>query len=126
MSIEQEIKQVEVTIEEAKKAVELGKSAAKLEKNSDFKKTVMQGYFIDEAARLALLVSDPMISPELRAAVMRDIDGVGAFKRYLSFMVQMGQQAERTIEENEQTLEEIREENENFTVYGSSEDEGEV
>jgi signal transduction protein with GAF and PtsI domain len=104
----------------------LGKSATKLEKNSDFKKTVMQGYFIDEAARLALLVSDPMISPELRAAVMRDIDGVGAFKRYLSFMVQMGQQAERSIEENEQTLQEIREENDNFTVYGSSDDEGEV
>jgi hypothetical protein len=70
----------------------------------------MEGFLKEEATRLALLVSDPALNPDARESVMRDINGLGAFNRYLSMLIQIGFQAERAIEENEETLEDLRQE----------------
>ena len=103
-----EIEQVELSIEAAKEMVERGKMAERLADIPEFKKLVLDGYFVDEAARLALLSSDPNLSEDIRGHVMRDLQGVGAFKRYLSTLVQLGRQAAQEIEEAEVTLSEMR------------------
>lgn len=105
-----EIEQVELSIAEAKKAVEKAKIARRLSTNPDFKKLILDGYFVEEAARLALLSGDPALPEEYRGHVMRDLHGPGALKRYLSTMVQMGDIAEKEIEEHQETLEELRDE----------------
>ena len=105
-----DIKEVELSIEHAKGMVMRGHMAQRLAANSDFKKLVLEGYFVEEAARLAHLSSDPNIPEEVRAFVMRDLNGVGAFKRYLSAIVQMGLQAETELQEQMETLDEIRSE----------------
>jgi len=105
-----QIEEVELSIAEARKMVDRGRTAERLAKNPEFKTLVLDGYFVEEAARLALLYSDPNLSPEIRDHVIRDLAGPGAFKRYLSTIVQFGQMAAREILEAEETLDELREE----------------
>ena len=105
-----EIEQIEMTITEARKVADRGRLAQKLSLQPAFRKLVLEGYFVEEASRLALLSSDPTLPEHIRDAVKRDLNGPGAFKRYLSTIVQMGQMAEQEIRESEETLEEIREE----------------
>lgn len=105
-----EIEQIELSMEQAKAVVERARLARQLSKNPAFKKLIMDGYFVDEAARLAHLVSDPALAPEHRQFVFNDLNGVGALKRYLSTIVRMGDAAEREIAEAEMELEELRNE----------------
>lgn len=105
-----QIEEVELSIAHAKEIINRGAMAERLSHNPDFKKLVLEGYFTTEAARLALLYSDPNIDPEMREAIGRDLMGPGVFKRYLSTMVQMGYVAQRELGEHIETLEEIREE----------------
>jgi len=103
-----EIKEIEMSIDAAKEIVERGERAMRLSQNPDFKKVVMDGYFVDEAARLVHLYSDPNISEEIRGHVHRDLLGIGAMKRHLSTLVQMGVFAKNEINESREVLDEIR------------------
>jgi len=103
-----EIEQVELSIEAAQEMVARGRAAERLALVPEFKRLVLDGYFRDEAARLAHLLSDPNISEEIRAHVNRDLLGLGAFKRYLHVLVQLGHRAENEIEEARDALEEMR------------------
>lgn len=108
--IQNEIEEVELSIAYAKEIVARGAMAEKLSHNADFKKLVLEGYFVNEAARLALLYSDPNLNAETREAVARELSGPGTFKRYLSTLVQMGHIAQRELREHTETLDEIRSE----------------
>lgn len=103
-----EIHEIELSIEEARKHVEIGRMAEKLASNREFKKIVLEGYFEKEAARLAQIYSDPMLPPDAREGVQRDLCGVGAFKRYLQHLVRIGTIAEQEIREQTDVLEELR------------------
>lgn len=105
-----EIQQVELSIAEAEKMVKRGQAAERLSLNPDFKALVLDGYFVEEAARLVHLSSDPTIPENIRDVVVRDLAGPGAFKRYMTAMVQMGNMAANEIEDHRETLEELREE----------------
>lgn len=111
-----EVQELEISIEEARKYVQRGKEALALSDIPEFKRLVLEGYFVEEASRLALLFSDPQLSDEQREYVHRDLIGVGAFKRYLSTIVQQGRIASNEIDSMQDTLEEIRAEE-----YGESE-----
>ena len=100
-SIENRIHQVEVDIEEAKEAAALGHAVKRLLMNADFKKVVIQGYLRDHAARLVGLMSAENINELQRAAVTRDVNGIGGLERYLSAVEVMGSQAEVAILEHE-------------------------
>lgn len=110
------IQEVEMSIEEARKVVNRGRKAEQLARNSLFKELIMDGYFVDECARLVHLSSDPAIPEDIRNTVFRDMAGPGALKRYFSTIVQMGRLAERDILESTETLEELREEELNDLV----------
>lgn len=102
-----QIEEVELTIEEARKMVTRGKMAEKLASNREFKKLVLEGYFQEEAARLVHLLGDPAAAAH-REHILRDMEGIGGLKRYLSTVVQLGRQAEMEIAECEETLDELR------------------
>lgn len=105
-----DIKEIELSIEHAKEIAERGEMAEKLATIPEFKKLILDGYFRDEAARLAHLSSDPALDETSRGHVFRDLSGPGALKRYLSAMVQMGRNARAEINEAYRTMDEIREE----------------
>lgn len=109
-----EIREIELSMEEARKIVDRGEMAQKLASNREFKKLVLEGYFVEEASRLALLWSDPNIPEDVRKFVERDLLGVGAFKRYLSTLVLMGQNAQHELRDLSETRDEIRQEEEDL------------
>jgi len=109
---QQQIEMVELSLEMATKAVATRDAILRLSKNRDFKKIIMDGFLYDDAARLAHLSSDAIISDEVRASVMRDLNGCGALKRYLFTQTTKGNQAEDAISVDRDTLDELRNEQE--------------
>lgn len=94
---EEEFAELEITIEEAREALELGKAAERLSTNPDFKQLIVEGYFVKEAARLAILHGDPGLRADIKQAVLDEMKGPGALKRYLSLLVQRGRMADDEI-----------------------------
>lgn len=92
------IEQIEISIEEAKRLVQMKNDLDKLTRNREFKKIFLDGYFKDEAARLALLMNEPNLPTEQRVFVERDLMGPGAIQRYLRTMNQRGLMAEQELE----------------------------
>ena len=106
-ALENELQEIEVTIEELKKAVELRDTVLRLHNNKDFQKIVEEGYFVQEASRILLLKGDPNLPADKAAFLEMDGYGPGAFKRYLYTAVQMGNQAEDQIQQEMATMDEI-------------------
>ena len=106
MSNEQDIEQVELSIEHAKLSVGNMKALNKLTRNKDFEKIILEGYFKEEASRLVLLKGDPAMEQYL-ISIDKQINAIGQFRQYLSTIMALGGQAERAIAEDEQTREEL-------------------
>lgn len=103
-----DIEQIELSIEAAKEIVARGHMAERLADNPDFKKIILEGYFRDEASRLVLLLADAQTTEEIRVKILRAMDGIGALKQHLSGLVQMGRYAANEIEQAREALEELR------------------
>jgi len=118
-----DIEQIELSIEHANALVEKGRLAEKLAKNKDFRKLILEDYFVEEAARLVLLFSDPApeITPAVREAIKNDILAIGGLKRFLSAKVRMGHIAHRELGDFRETLEELRDEDDEG-IQGEFED----
>lgn len=105
-----DIQEVELSIEQAKKVIATGDKALKLADNKLFKELVLDGYFVDEAARLAHLSADLTLTAEQRADVFVMIQGIGFFKAYMSMLVRRSDMARRELRDHEQTLSELHSE----------------
>lgn len=108
--IDQQISEVEISVEHAKEVVAKAAAVRRLAANKDFQLIVDKGYNTEEAIRLAHLVSDPRLDDKTREAVRRDLEASGAFKRYLGVIVQMGDMAEAEIKQHESELDYLRSE----------------
>lgn len=109
-SATQAIREVELSLDQAKELVAKKDRVNKLIRGKDFQQIVDKGFFIDEAARLAHLLSDPSISEDIRNSVQRDINGIGSFKRYLTTIISMGNTAENAVKVHNNDLEVLRQE----------------
>lgn len=106
-----DLETIELSIKHAKKSVDLMKSVERLTKNRDFKLVVLEGFFEKEAIRLVTLKADPnMQDAESQEAIIKQMDAIGAFRQYLSALIQMGRMAEKAIADDEATREAILEE----------------
>lgn len=83
----------------------------RLRNNKDFKDIVMEGYFKEEAIRLVHLKSDPASQTnDKQTAILRDIDAIGTLASYFNTIVIIGDRAQKSIEESNQTLYDIAKE----------------
>jgi len=106
-----EIEQIEVNIDVARKDVEKMDGLLRLIKNKDFQSLIDEGYFINEASRLVILRADPaMQEPSLQETINNGITAVGHFRQYLNTVMQIGRMAESGIKEDESTRQELLEE----------------
>lgn len=105
---QEQIHEVELSIEAAKKMVRFGQQIERMTNNRDFKAVVLDGYFKDEAQRLAHLYSDPDAPEEVREKAASAMMGMGAFRSWLNYRNQMAANAARAIEEDQETLDELR------------------
>lgn len=105
--IEQQIEQVEISLQHAKKAIEKMEALERLYHNRDFKLVIAEGYFQDEASRLVLLKGDLNITEESERHCDKMINGVGCLRAYFQMVNHFGDQAEKAVEDDQNTREEL-------------------
>lgn len=102
------IQEIELSIKEAQKMVDLGAAVQRLASNRDFKKVVMEMYFEKEAVRLVHLKASPaMQDAERQAAIVKEMDAIGSFYQFLRTLEIQAEMARRAVEDGEFLREEI-------------------
>lgn len=108
MSNENEIHQVEISIQQAKEAIELGEALKRLSNSNDFKNVVRDRYFREEPIRLTMLKSSPgMQAEDKQADIIKSLDAIGEFYQYLGAVEKQAEMATRALEADEETLADI-------------------
>jgi len=108
---EQQLHQIEISLENAKKAIELGDSLERLHKNPDFKRIILDDFFKEEASRAVMLKSDPnMLGEEQQVTVDNIITSIGGLYQYFAKVYRLADMSVRALEANQQTREELLEE----------------
>ena len=106
--MQSDINKVEISIEEAQSHIDLSKALERLHDNADFQKVILNNYFMYEASRAVLLKADPeMFRPGKQDEVDRVIAGIGQLRQYFLKIFNLGDMAERSIEADKQTQEEL-------------------
>lgn len=106
--VDQQIEQIELSIEAAKENVEKMEALLRLIDNKDFKTIIDDGYFKNEAARLVILKADPeMQEAKFQDQLDKGIIAVGQLRQYFRTIMQIGRMAERSIRDDEQTRQEL-------------------
>lgn len=109
--VNEDIQNIEMDIETARKIVRKRDMLNNLRNNPDFKEIFIDGYLREEAARLVGLKADPnMQEPEQQKFVDDSITGIGVFNQYLMVINQMGNQMENSMKSAERMQETLTEE----------------
>lgn len=100
------IKQVELSLKEAKAKVKLGDALLRLQKNRDFKLLIEEGFFIKEASRLVAARGNPVVTenPQTLIEVDNGIIAIGGTQQYFNKIMLEATQAEKAIEDCNQEL----------------------
>ena len=105
---ETQIEQIEVSIEQAKDAIDRMKTLERLRNNDDFIKIIREGYFKEEAIRLVMMKSSHNFQGEqAQKDIIKDIDSIGRLEQYFGAIYQIGHTAQRALEADEETREEL-------------------
>jgi hypothetical protein len=100
--------ELEQHMENAKLLVDRRNMALRLANNPDFKKLILDGFCLHEAARYAQASADPALKVEERADALAMAQASGHLKRFLSVTVQMGAHSEHDMPNIEAALAEAR------------------
>lgn len=113
MSTIDNVENIDISIEHAKKGVNKMLSVINLSKNRDFIDVIEKGYFEEEASRLVLLKADPNLQkPEDQASIIRAIDAIGNFRQYLGSVIQIGRMMEKSLADDTETKYQLQQEEE--------------
>lgn len=100
-----QVRNIDIEIKEAKKAIALKDAILKLEKNRDFKLVFTDMYFSEWATNLVLQRGLPEMrtNEELMEANTRKIDAVGELSGFIRNVKAMGYREEDGLSEKEDT-----------------------
>lgn len=104
---EEQVQEIEVSMEEAKKVLALGEAIKRLRTNPDYKLVVTEEYFLQEASRLTMLTAEPNFDDTRKANVQAAIRGIGEFRQFLMILERNAEMAREAIYQAEQALHEI-------------------
>lgn len=104
---EQQIQEVEASIEYCRKRVALGETLERLLHNKDFIQIIDEGYFTQEARRLTLLSADPNLPEASVPSVLRSIQAIGELHTYINRIRQDGHQAALDLAQSQIMLEQV-------------------
>lgn len=107
--LEQEMKELEVSIEEAQKAVDMGETLRRLMNNPDWISLIENDYLREEAVRLTHLLGHPdALLDSKQRFIERDLQGIAAFKRFLHTKLTLAQISSDQIIAHKDELDELR------------------
>lgn len=105
------MQEVEISIETARKIIRKGELIEKLEKDPLFVELITEGYFRDEAARLVMLKADKNFASEKQQQTLdNSILGISVLGEYLRTQKLLASMAQDSLEADENTLVELRQE----------------
>lgn len=108
MSNAQDLKNLEISITDAKEAIAAKEALDRLEKNADFNDLIQKGFLEKHIIRQVLLKAHPkMQSDEMQNLLDKQITSAGGFKQYLISIYTQGCNAEQALAEDEATMEEL-------------------
>lgn len=108
MTRELELMQVERSIAESKRLIDLSKTLRRLESNADYQQIINQLYMKDEAVRLVHLKADPSMQSSVRQdAIVKDIDAIGSLAGFLRYIHNQADIASKTLGDDEDTRAEL-------------------
>ena len=111
MNSEEQLHKIEISLENAKKAIEVANALQRLHENPDFKRVILQDYLKDEASRSVMLKADPsMATVEKQKNVDDIITSIGGLYNYFGKVYRLGDMSIRALEADQNTKEEILEE----------------
>lgn len=99
-----QIQELEEFIKGQKTLAEMADAAVRLNDNPDFRKLIVNGFCLTEAARYAQESGDPMLSKDNRQDALNMAQASGHLKRFLSVTIVMGNTADRAILDAENQL----------------------
>lgn len=91
-----------------KAEAELGQVARRLGNNRDFKKLILEGFCLRDAAANVALSADPAANEAIRADALSMAQAGGHLKRYLQYIEARGLAAASQISPVEEALDEAR------------------
>jgi len=110
-SPQNELQQVELSIDQAKASIDKMKSLQTLSRNKEFVEIVHKDYFEKEASRLVLLrADDSMQDDESQKSINNQMIAIGYLRQYFQTIMQLGNMATNALKADEATREEILEE----------------
>ena len=104
------VKQLENQLNNAKKLVEKRDLVLKLSKIPEFKQAILEDFCVTECARYAQLSADPSMDEGSQKDALGLAQAAGHLRRYLTVVVQMGDNAENSIPALEDEIIATREE----------------
>lgn len=104
----QNIRQLEAYIEGQKEVAAFADAVVRLQDNPDFRLVINEGFMLHQAARYAQESGDPALQPHQRQDALNMAQASGHLKRFLSVSVVMGNDADQSILNAQQQLEELR------------------
>jgi hypothetical protein len=102
-SPENEIEELQITLEDAKRTVALRDDLMKLAKNKLFKSIIVDAYMKDEALRLTQIIGE-IQHVEYRDEIVDALKGISHFRQWMDRILGMGDVAEQSIKEYENVL----------------------
>ena len=108
MTDSSEIQALERQLADANVLLERRKLVISLLGNRDFRKLILEGFCLHDAARYVQESADPFLNAEQRADALNMAQASGHLKRFLAITEQMGAHAERTLGDLEETLAQTR------------------
>lgn len=111
MNVENQMKQIDISITVAREAIAKRDQLNRLLNNKDFQDIIEQGYFKDQASEYVLLKADPsMQESDKQRSLDNGIIGVGELRQFFISILQQGNMSEKAIEDDMATRDELLEE----------------
>jgi len=105
----EEVNEIQVSIDQAREAVQLRDDLRALQKNRAFKKIIVEGYFKGESHRLVIALAEPeMQTEERQAKVITDIKAIGSLRQFFELIEQAGDNMEDAIKKSQDEIDNIR------------------
>lgn len=108
---EQQLQQIELSIEDARELVERREILRRLEANPDFQKLIKTEYLEKESIRLVHSYGHPAFARN-QGDIQKDMIGIGSLISFLNTVHQTGEMAADTIAQHEELRAELEEEDE--------------
>lgn len=107
VSIEEQISELQAYKAEQQTLVDARDQAIRLSNHSDFKKLILDGFCLHEAARYAQESGDPMLTASQRADALAIAQASGHLKRFLSLVIMLGNTAANNVIQSDAALSEV-------------------